>query len=274
MEANQIRDAHILDILFEGRNKEYGAYQLRKTYNRRLKQSLFVLVGLIGLLFLGDVVAGHGKRRLAARTFEISDDTLARLREEVKPPVVPPIKVQQPQVATIRAVTTRIVPDNQVKPDEKPPENDQMDDRKIGLTTHDGAIDDGIEAPPANDGVAAGAVAQPKKADADAPFMKVEVEAEFPGGIQAWIRFLEKNLHVPDEATNNGIQGTVIVQFIVDRDGNVSDVQAISGPQEGGLREEAVRVIKKSGKWIPALQNGQHVKAYRLQPVTFKVESE
>jgi protein TonB len=65
-----------------------------------------------------------------------------------------------------------------------------------------------------------------------------------------------------------------MVQFIVDKEGNVSDVQAISGPEQGGLREEAIRVIKKSGKWTPALQNGRYVKAYRRQPVTFQVGSD
>ena len=65
-----------------------------------------------------------------------------------------------------------------------------------------------------------------------------------------------------------------MVQFVVDVDGTVSDVKAISGPETGGLREEAVRVIKKSGKWVPALQNGRSVKAYRRQPVTFRTEGE
>ncbi len=69
-------------------------------------------------------------------------------------------------------------------------------------------------------------------------------------------------------------QGTVMVQFVVDVDGTVSDVKAISGPEKGGLREEAVRVIKKSGKWTPALQNGRYVKAYRKQPVTFVTQAE
>jgi protein TonB len=80
-------------------------------------------------------------------------------------------------------------------------------------------------------------------------------------------------MRYPDEALNNEIQGTVVVQFIVDKEGNVSDVQAVSGPTEGGLREEAVRVIMKSGKWTPAVQNGRSVKSYKHQPVTFHIGS-
>jgi protein TonB len=73
---------------------------------------------------------------------------------------------------------------------------------------------------------------------------------------------------------NNEILGTVVVQFIVDKEGNVSDVSAISGPSEGGLRDEAVRVIKKSGKWTPAVQNGRQVKSYKKQPIVFKLEAQ
>jgi protein TonB len=79
---------------------------------------------------------------------------------------------------------------------------------------------------------------------------------------------------VPDDALNNGIQGMVIVQFVVDIDGTVSDVQAVSGPDGGGLKEEAVRVIRKSGKWVPAIQNGRSVKAYRKQPVIFQIATD
>ena len=166
----------------------------------------------------------------------------------------------------------RIVKED-VKPDEKPPENDKLDDVKIGTDTHVGVADYGVVAPPVSD-AGKGVVEAPKKEDPDETFVKVEVDASFPGGLQAWARYLNKNLRFPDEAMNNGIDGTVMVQFIVDKDGNVSDVQALSGPEQGGLREEAVRVIKKSGKWTPALQNGRYVKAYRRQPVIFKVMTE
>jgi len=79
-------------------------------------------------------------------------------------------------------------------------------------------------------------------------------------------------LKYPQEAQDNEIQGAVVVQFIVDKGGMVSDVEAISGPQE--LRDEAVRVIKKSGKWTPAVQNGRQVKSYKKQPIVFRLETE
>jgi bla regulator protein blaR1 len=105
-------------------------------------------------------------------------------------------------------------------------------------------------------------------------YSKVEVEADYPGGYKAWADYLLKTFHYPDEAINKEIKGNVVVQFIVDKDGNVGDVKAISGPKKGGLREEAVRVIKNSGKWIPAKESGHNVKAYKKQPINFMLQQQ
>lgn len=99
----------------------------------------------------------------------------------------------------------------------------------------------------------------------------MEIESEYPGGAPAWLRYLNKNFRYPEDAISNEIQGTVVVQFIVDKEGDVSDVETVSGPDQGGLREEAIRVIRQSGKWIPAIQNGRKVKSYKKQPVIFKL---
>src|SRR5258708_20177061 len=134
----------------------------------------------------------------------------------------------------------------------------------------DGAKDDGMT-PPAPVGDGGKGLVEVKKEDEAPVFLPVEFEAQFPGGMQAWARFLNKNLHYPEEAQNIDVQGQVVVQFVVDPNGNVSDVVAISGPEKGGLREEAVRVIKRSGKWTPGNQNGKMVKSYKRQPVTFQI---
>lgn len=102
-------------------------------------------------------------------------------------------------------------------------------------------------------------------------FTKVGIEAAYPGGDTAWIHFLNKHLHYPDDAINNEIHGKVIVQFIVDTDGTISDVKAVSGPTKGGLREEAVRVVSISGKWVPATQNGAQVRSYKRVPIEFRM---
>jgi protein TonB len=269
MEPNQIKDADILDILFEGRNKEYGAYELRKTYNRRMVKSMVVMGSVVILVLVGGVVSGLVKAKREGRIVIGGDVELLKAVTDPPPVVPPPVRVVQPQVAMKSFTPPLIVKDN-VRPDERPPENKDLDQVKIGTVNKDGITDVGIVGPP-SDGVVSGVVTAPKKTDDDTRFIPIEKEAEFPGGMLAWGRFLNRNLRVPDEAVNQGVIGTVVVQFVVDVDGSVSDVTAVSGPEEGGLREEAVRVIKKSGKWVPALQNGRSVKAYRRQPVVFKL---
>jgi len=100
----------------------------------------------------------------------------------------------------------------------------------------------------------------------------VPIEAEYPGGAAAWQRYLNKNLRYPQEAIDNEIQGSVVVQFVVDKEGNVSNVEKLSGPD--ALGAEAVRVITKSGKWIPAVQGGRYVKSLRKQPFIVHFETE
>jgi protein TonB len=271
MEIKNILNADILDIIFEGRNKDYGAYDLRKSYNRRLIKALGSMALMLVLLFTGYFLSGM-TRHETVKPVDVTDVDLNKIVEDKKEVVVPPPpKVEPPKVAMTQFTPPKIVKDKDVKEDEKPPEQDKLEDTKIGTVNQDGIKDDNITAPPVSDG-GKGVVEAPKKDDdEDKVFMKVEQESEYPGGSQAWLRYMNKNMRYPDEAINNEIQGTVVVQFIVDKDGNVSDVQAVSGPTEGGLREEAVRVIKKSGKWTPAVQNGRMVKSYKKQPVGFKI---
>ena len=104
----------------------------------------------------------------------------------------------------------------------------------------------------------------------DSTFTHVDVESAFPGGGPGWSRFLRDNLVYPKKAVKKNIQGTVVVQFIVDKDGTVSNIDALDGPEL--LREAAIDVVKKSPNWKPATQNGRKVKSYKKQPITFKLE--
>jgi len=275
MDVNKILNADILDIIFEGRNKEYGAYDLRKTYNKRIVRAIAGTLIIIVLLFAGYLISNlNGGPKKQAMVVE--DVQLEDVKEEKKePPPPPPPKVEPPKVEMAKFTPPKIVPDKEVKPEEKPPEQEKLEDTKIGTVNQEGVKDDGIAAPPVSD-AGKGVVEAPKKDDEDydKTFTKVEIESEFPGGAAAWLRYLNKNLRYPDDAVNNEIQGTVVVQFIVDKEGNVSDVQAIAGPDNGGLREEAVRVIKTSGRWTPAVQNGRQVKSYKKQPIVFKLEAQ
>jgi protein TonB len=277
MEANKILNSDLLDIIFDGRNKEYGAYDLRKTYNKRMTLALIVTTALLLLILLGNVLANSLKKKDDKTEMIVQDVQLEEVkREEPKnepPPPPPPPKPEPPKVEMAKFTPPKIVKDEEVKEDEKPPEVEKLEETKIGTINQEGIKDEGIVAPPASD-EGKGVVEAPKKVeeDWDKTFTKVEIESEYPGGTSAWQRYLNKSLRYPQEAQDNEIQGTVVIQFIVDKEGNVSEVEAISGPNE--LREEAVRVIKKSGKWTPAVQNGRQVKSYKKQPITFRLETE
>jgi protein TonB len=277
MEANKILSADVLDIIFEGRNKDYGAYELRKTYNKRMITSLVIVAAVLLLLFLGYFVSKMLEDKEDTKTVQVQDVQLEEIKQEEKkeepPPPPPPKPPDPPKVEMAKFTPPKIVKDEEVKEDEKPPEVEKLEETKIGTMNQEGQKDEGIVAPPVED-AGKGVVEAPKKDDEDwdKTFTKVEIESEYPGGAAAWQRYLNRNLRYPQEAIDNEVQGAVVVQFIVDKEGNVSDVEAISGPQE--LRAEAVRVIKKSGKWTPAVQNGRQVKSYKKQPIVFRLESE
>ncbi|HEX4372678.1 MAG TPA: TonB family protein [Puia sp.] len=275
MDINKILNADILDIIFDGRNKDYGAYELRKSYNRRLKVAIISTVSLCVLLLGGFFLAGaigNGPKKQNMHVEDVELETVKEQKKEEPPPPPPPPK-EPPKVELTKFTPPKIVKDEEVKKEDKPPEQEKLEDTKISNINQEGQKDEGITAPPVDQGK--GVVETPKNEDENMIFTKVEIESFFTGGDAAWQRFLYKNFHYPDDAINSEIQGTVIVKFVVDKEGNISDVQAESGPTEGGLREEAIRVIKKSsGMWKPAIQNGRQVKSYKRQPIIFKLQDQ
>lgn len=277
MEINKILSADVLDIIFEGRNKDYGAYELRKTYNKRLLTALIVTASIILLAFGGFLLSSMLDKEDVKKDMVVQDVQLEEIKQEEKreepPPPPPPKPPDPPKVEMAKFTPPKIVKDEEVKEEEKPPEVEKLEETKIGTVNQEGVKDEGIIAPPVED-AGKGVVEAPKKVeeDWDKTFTKVEIESEYPGGSAAWQRYLNKTLRYPQDAIDNEIQGTVVIQFIVDKEGNVSEVEAISGPEE--LRSEAVRVIKKSGKWTPAVQNGRQVKSYKKQPIVFRLETD
>lgn len=106
--------------------------------------------------------------------------------------------------------------------------------------------------------------------DTTGALKKVEFEAEYPGGADSWIQYLQKNLKYPEYASKNGIQGSVLVEFIVKTDGTLDNIHMVSGPE--ALKAESVRIIRDSGKWIPAKDQGKIVKSYKRQPIIYRLE--
>ena len=275
MEANKILSADILDILFDGKNKSYGAYDLRKTYGKRILISILGTISICLLVFLFTFLASTFKSEKKAEII-VQDVSLEDLKKEDKkpepPPPPPPPKQEPPKVEITRFTPPKIVKDEEVK--EPPPEVTKLEDTKIGTTNQEGTKDDGIVAP-AVESKGTGVVEAPKQdEDYDKVFTSVQIEAEFPGGPGAWKKYLERNLNTAVPSDNGAPEGkyTVVVTFLVDKNGNISDVQADQGPY--GTKDEAIRVIKKGPPWKPAVQNGHNV-AYRAkQAITFVVSPE
>ena len=237
--------------------------------------SLAIMAGTILFIFLA-YLASHAIEDNGPKKVIVQDVQLQEVKQEEKkepPPPPPPPKPEPPKVEITKFTPPKIVKDEEVKEEEKPPEVEKLEETKIGTINQEGEKDQGIVAPPVSD-EGKGVIEAPKKdeTDYDKTFTKVEIESEYPGGASAWQRYLNKNLRYPQDAIDNEIQGTVVVQFIVDKAGVVSEVEAISGPNE--LRDEAVRVIKKSGQWTPAVQNGRQVKSYKKQPIVFRLEAQ
>jgi protein TonB len=271
MEANKILKTDLLDLLFEDRNKAYGAYELRKTYDKRIRNALLITFGTAALIFLISILSQHinaGKDK----TVTVQDVTLEQIpppEEKEPPPPPPPPKVEPPKVEMTKFTPPVIKKDEEVKKEEIPPEVDKLEDTKIDVVNQEGIKDENIAAPVVDEGKA---VVEAPKEDENKVFTKVEIEAAFAGD---WGSFLKRNLNA-DVAVQAGAppgQYTVIVQFIVDKAGNVSDVKALTN-HGYGMEDEAVRVIKKAPKWNPAVQNGRQVKAYRKQPITFVISEE
>ncbi len=269
MEANKILKADLLDILFEGRNKEYGAYDLRKTYNKRITTALITTVVIIAVIFIGSVIANNFTPKDEAKDMKVKDLVMEQIQpnEPPPPPPPPPPKLPPPPpIATIAFTPPKVVKDEEViKP---PPEVKQIEEAKVDVKTVEGTKDLGIVAPPVEDkGTQVVAAPVEKKEDEDKVFTKVEIEASFPGGVGKWSEYVKRAIEANLDEFTDADFGTCTVKFIVDKTGKVSQVEA-TNMKGTKLAEVATNAIRKGPNWIPAQQNGRYVNAYRLQPVT------
>jgi protein TonB len=276
METNKILTADLLDLIFDDRNKDYGAYELRRTYEKRIKKALLITATIGALGFTGTLLANklNPDESIVKMTPGI---VLTSIDDDPEPE--PELPKPKPQAQPAVQVRTEIFTPPVIEPDEivdKPMvAQDDLANAKIGLIKID--VPDGggdILLPPEGVDSGTGLIDVQKSKEPEQPWIKVEVDAKYPGD---WGRFLENNLRGDEPAGNGAPPGkyTVILQFVVDVEGNVSDIKALTS-HGYGMEEEAIRVLKKSRskKWIPAFQNSRHVPAYRKQPITFVINAE
>jgi protein TonB len=267
MNSSKILQSDFLDLLFENRNKEYGAYELRRTYDSRVKKSLVITGLLVGLAFGGTALAGafSGKHDDHLQVREV---TLAAADDKKpEPEKIPEKKPEQQQVKTEKVLPPVIAEDNLVT--EPPPSQDDISKARIDNFKQDGIDDPEGPAPEKIDNHTE-IIEQRKDPEPDI-YTDVQVPAKFNGN---WIRFLETNLNANVPVDNSAPAGrySVIIRFVVDKDGNVSDLAPVTN-MGYGMEAEAIRALKKtSQQWQPAIQNDHKVKAYYQQTITFVVE--
>lgn len=273
MDAKKILSSDFLDILFEGKNKQYGAYELRRKYQSRLARALIFTLILCLIAFGGFALSNYLSKeaRLHPKPV-VKDVVLEQVDTKVPdqpPPPPPPPAPEPPKVKPqVQFTPPEVVKDNEVKPNEQPPDLDKIKDAAISTVTMKGdpnGIDPGLVADKGT-GVVAAAPAENKV------FTFVEQMPSFPGGESALMKYLNSHIRYPAVARENGIQGTVVVQFIVGPDGSIRDVKTVGAKKGGGLEDEAIRVVKGMPKWTPGRQNGRAVTVQYNLPVRFVLQ--
>ncbi len=271
MDTNKILSADLLDLIFDDRNKEYGAYELRKTYPTRITKSLVFTGVFVTLIFTGVVLANKLTPKENTEYIIKPEVTISTLPpEEKKPEPIqkPPERIEPVPIQTERHTQIEIVADEDVV--EPPPTQDDLATSKIDVIKNAGIIDDRIVTPQNLD--AGKGILEAKNTKEPDIITIVEIDARFDGN---WEKFLLRNLNAQTPVDNDAPVGIykVLIQFVVDVDGTVSDIKPLTNLGYG-LEQEAIRVLKKAKNWEPAIQNGRQVKAYRIQAITFQVTGE
>ena len=276
-------DPKWVDMVFAGKNKEYGAYQLRKgTSGRNIKAILILVIvaALIGGFLAWKVIAQKNAEEQQAYMEAME---LAKLQEQAKKeekkkvePIKP--KVEQKKEIPVARETQKftapvIKKDELVKEENQVKQQSDLDDKvAVGNEDKEGTKDRTVEAVRNDIAVAAPPPPPaPKPEVSNKVFDVVEEMPSFPGGQGALMSFLSSNIKYPVVAQENGVQGRVIVGFVVERDGSITDVKVMRSV-DPSLDREAQRVVKAMPKWKPGKQNGSAVRVKYTVPVVFRLQ--
>lgn len=262
------------DIIFENRNKAYGAYDLRKVYRPTLTKSL--LIG--GALFLLAMASPALISMIPSSEENVSMTEVDLMKippppiDPNEPPPPPPPPIEVPKVATIKFLPPEVKKDEEVPQESPPPTVEELKEAVVAEKTQEGdpnaevAITAPEETAPVKEEVKAVEVVKE-----DQIFQVVEQQPEFPGGAGALLGYLGKNIKYPAAASRANVSGRVFMTFVVNTDGSIQDVQVLKG-LGFGCDEEAVRVVKSMPKWKPGKQSGRPVRVKYNLPVSFVLE--
>lgn len=276
MKAEEILKSDILDVLFDGRNKDYGAYQLRSKYSKNVALALtitFMISGvLLGIPFISSKFR-HGEIENTSNTKTVSiNPSLLHTKKSVQ---LLPIKKSQPlHKPTIKYVDLKVqveVPDDEdiIRNKDLKPEVQISTQTQKGNPESPVYIDIASDPKGNPDGDAKKVIEE--VLTKDNIYIATELMPEFPGGYSKLLAFLHENIKYPDIAKEVGISGKVILTFVVDKKGKISDIKILKDPG-GGCGEEAVRVVKSMPDWKPGKQNGESVNVQFTLPITFNLK--
>ena len=265
------------DLVFEGKNKEYGAYVLRRdTGKRNVKALVWVMIGiaLIFAIAYANLAIQNAMKQNAAIETDVELSKLAQ-KKEAKVERKEPVKVETEQKvvekvkSSVKFTAPEIKKDDEVKPEDEIKSQDDLSKTNTAIGTFDVKGNDEAEGEvlKAKEVV----VDEKPKEEETKVFDVVEQMPSFPGGDAELMKFLSTHIKYPVVAEENGIQGRVIATFVVERDGSISDVKVIKSV-DPSLDKEAIRVLKSMPRWIPGKQNGSAVRVKYTVPVTFRLQ--
>ena len=265
------------DLVFEGRNQAYGAYKLRKGTAKRNVWALIIVGLAAALLYLGLQLQKMAEANKKVENTQAVE--LAKLNTEKKEAKVEkkeiikqePEKVVEQVKSSVKFTAPIIKKDSEVKEeDEIKLDEVQKSDKAVGAFTVEGNDEVGGAVLKAKEEIAA---PEPPKhvVEETKIFTVVEQMPMFPGGDGALMGYLRDNIHYPTVAAENGVQGRVVVGFVVERDGSITDVNILRGV-DPSLDREAMRVVKSMPKWTPGKQNGSAVRVKYQVPVSFRLQ--
>lgn len=269
-----------LDIVFDGKNKEYGAYEMRSnSTSRHNKAVIIVLIALLVVMVLlilsvsgvftraeeDDVVAAGTQENVAMYDAE-AEEEIEEI-EEIEIPEEQPVMEKEEVANQIQNTIIDIVEDEKVENEVKNQEELREDNRMIGGQDISDGVDDITKLVVTKEVIV---VEEKPVEDIVYTTANVQQQPSFPGGEQAMYKWIRENMVYPAVAAEENIQGRVIVEFVVSKTGAIENVRAIRGPHKS-LEAEAVRVVKAMPAWNPGRNNGQAVKVTYVLPVNFRL---
>jgi periplasmic protein TonB len=266
------------DLVFENRNQSYGAFSLRRVYDKHMTRGM--LMGMLSFLLLicTPILYAKYQEFMAAQVEDLSmkEVTLAEPPpiDPKQPPPPPPPKVDPPPIKDqIKFVPPKVEKDEKVIDEEPPPTVEEIKDKVIATETKEGK-EDGVDAslvePEAPPPPPPPVIKEPEE-DENKVFQVVQQKPEFPDGEKALLTYLAKNLKYPAIARENGIEGNVVVRFVVSKTGEIKNAEVLR-TIGGGCDAEALRVVNSMPKWSPGKNNGKAVNVTYTLPVRFKLE--